>query len=125
MYKKINFSWLVLLVGFALNAQEQKTALETRNEINCHLTKVDFVKLKKVSLFKEYKTEELSFAVFSQKQSKNYTSNLAFYVKSSQSTLSYKENEGLINSGIARFVKIEFAGKKVKGFKDFNSRTIV
>ena len=41
-----------------------------------------------------------------------------------QGSTMYGGNTPLSDSGIFRFVRIEFAGKKIKGFKDFSSLTI-
>jgi hypothetical protein len=50
------------------------------------------------------------------------TSALAYDLDPSQTIYGGTNPQG--NSGVMRFVRIEFAGKKIKGFKEFNSLTI-
>jgi hypothetical protein len=50
------------------------------------------------------------------------TSALAYDLDPSQTI--YGGTNPQSNSGILRFVRIEFAGKKIKGFKDFNALTL-
>lgn len=50
------------------------------------------------------------------------TASLTYNLEPSQSL--YGGTNPLSNSGVMRFLRIEFAGKKIKGFKDYNALTL-
>jgi hypothetical protein len=108
--------WIVLLVCFASQAQQQEAKNNPHNII-VKPTNIDCV-IKTPGLITNNVQCKLPTVA-----SLVSTSSSNSYTVSGQMT--YKEMELLPNAGVTRFVKIEFAGKQIKGFKDFYAKTMV
>jgi hypothetical protein len=107
--------WILLLVCFASQAQQQE-AKDNPNNIVVKPINVDCV-IQIPSLITNNVQCELTAACLV------CTSSVDSITESGQMT--YKEMEVLPNAGVTRFVKIEFAGKQIKGFKDFYTKVMV
>ncbi len=107
--------WIVLLVCFASQAQQQKV-INNLQSIGVKSTSIYCITENPNVFGNNEHTKLLIVAPLVT------VSSLNFITESGQMT--YKEMELLPNAGVTRFVKIEFAGKQIKGFKDFYTNTI-